>query len=169
MRRHKEFRRKIAEKAEALAKSKMESAVVEMVAAFKPQAQVWAEPEPMPPPQIERPIWFAPAAAVESLSSRLYPRVQDIQRAVCSYYGISRMELMSPRRAQPLTLYRQIAFYLCKELTPLSLPFIGDRFGGRDHTTVLHGLRKIARLLPHNEQLAFDVASLIEQITGTQQ
>src|SRR5688572_2494140 len=66
-----------------------------------------------------------------------------IQRTVAAYYNVSLLELRAHRRTMPVTLYRQIAMYLCKELTANSLPAIGRQFGGRDHTTVLHAWRKI--------------------------
>ncbi len=147
MRRHKEFRRKIAEKAEALARSKMESAVVEMVAA----------------PQ-KSDCWFGPVDCLRGL-----PTVETIQKAVCKYYGVSRMDLLSARRTWDVMRPRQIGYYLSKELALRSLPDIGRRFGGRDHTSALWGIKKIKRLLLKDAELAQDVACLIEKITGTQQ
>ena len=69
--------------------------------------------------------------------------IRRIQRTVAAYYNVSLLELRAHRRTMPVTLYRQIAMYLCKELTANSLPAIGRQFGGRDHTTVLHAWRKI--------------------------
>jgi chromosomal replication initiator protein len=64
------------------------------------------------------------------------------------------------RRTWDIMLPRQIGYYLCKHLTPLSLPAIGRRFGGRDHTTALSGIRKIERLLPSDEGLRAQIAAL---------
>jgi hypothetical protein len=72
--------------------------------------------------------------------------IRRIQRTVAAYYNVGLIDLRSQRRTQPVTFYRQIAMYLCKELTTNSLPAIGRRFSGRDHTTVLHAWRKIAPL-----------------------
>lgn len=63
-------------------------------------------------------------------------------------FGFSPEDMQSPSRRQPLVLSRQIAMYLCRELTDLSLPKIGKLFGGRDHTTVIHAVDKVTRLLP---------------------
>lgn len=70
-------------------------------------------------------------------------RIEDIQRIVARHYNVSKSELLSNRRTRTIVRPRQIAMYLAKALTPRSLPEIGRRFGGRDHTTVLHAVRKI--------------------------
>ncbi len=70
-------------------------------------------------------------------------RIEDIQRVVARHYNVSKSELLSNRRTRTIVRPRQIAMYLAKMLTPRSLPEIGRRFGGRDHTTVLHAVRKI--------------------------
>jgi chromosomal replication initiator protein len=69
--------------------------------------------------------------------------VELIQKTVADYYKIKVAEMYSKRRPSSIALPRQIAMYLAKELTQKSLPEIGERFGGRDHTTVLHAVRKI--------------------------
>ena len=69
--------------------------------------------------------------------------IRRIQKTVAAFYNVSVLELRSHRRTMPVTFYRQIAMYLCKELTTHSLPAIGRQFGGRDHTTVLHAWRKV--------------------------
>ena len=70
-------------------------------------------------------------------------RIEDIQRIVARHYNVSKTELLSNRRTRTIVKPRQVAMYLSKVLTPRSLPEIGRRFGGRDHTTVLHAVRKI--------------------------
>ena len=70
-------------------------------------------------------------------------RIEDIQRIVARHYNVSKTELLSNRRTRTIVKPRQVAMYLAKVLTPRSLPEIGRRFGGRDHTTVLHAVRKI--------------------------
>jgi chromosomal replication initiator protein len=70
-------------------------------------------------------------------------RIEEIQRIVARHYNVSKQDLLSNRRTRTIVKPRQIAMYLAKTLTPRSLPEIGRRFGGRDHTTVLHAVRKI--------------------------
>lgn len=70
-------------------------------------------------------------------------RVEDIQRVVARHYNVPRTDLLSNRRTRMIVRPRQVAMYLAKMMTPRSLPEIGRRFGGRDHTTVLHAVRKI--------------------------
>ncbi|MCB8829719.1 chromosomal replication initiator protein DnaA, partial [Escherichia coli] len=70
-------------------------------------------------------------------------RIEEIQRIVARHYNVSKQDLLSNRRTRTIVKPRQIAMYLAKMLTPRSLPEIGRRFGGRDHTTVLHAVRKI--------------------------
>jgi chromosomal replication initiator protein len=70
-------------------------------------------------------------------------RIEDIQRVVARHYNVSKTELLSNRRTRTVVKPRQVAMYLAKVMTPRSLPEIGRRFGGRDHTTVLHAVRKI--------------------------
>ena len=73
-------------------------------------------------------------------------KIEDIQRAVARHYNVSRADMLSSRRTANVVRPRQIAMYLAKTLTLRSLPEIGRRFGGRDHTTVLHAVRKIENL-----------------------
>ncbi len=87
-------------------------------------------------------------------------RIEDIQRAVSRHYNVSRTELLSNRRTRTIVRPRQIAMYLAKTLTPRSLPEIGRRFGGRDHTTVLHAVRKIEGLSETDKMLAREIELL---------
>ena len=73
-------------------------------------------------------------------------RIEDIQKLVATHYQVSRADILSARRTATVVRPRQIAMFLAKALTPRSLPEIGRRFGGRDHTTVLHAVRKIEGL-----------------------
>jgi chromosomal replication initiator protein len=88
------------------------------------------------------------------------PRIEDIQRVVARHYNVSKTELLSNRRTRTIVKPRQIAMYLAKIMTPRSLPEIGRRFGGRDHTTVLHAVRKIEDLSDHDEKLAQELELL---------
>lgn len=84
-------------------------------------------------------------------------KIEDIQRICAKHYGVPRQDLLSSRRTRNVVLPRQTAMYLSKALTLRSLPEIGRRFGGRDHTTVLHAVRKIEELIKTDQQLAQDV------------
>lgn len=83
-----------------------------------------------------------------------------IARAVCQHYGFTPTDVFSERRTKNLMRPRQVAYYLCKELTTQSLPCIGRVLGGRDHTTILHGVQKITRLLATDAKLAADIAAI---------
>ena len=87
-------------------------------------------------------------------------RIEDIQRIVARHYNVSRQELVSNRRTRVIVKPRQIAMYLAKMLTPRSFPEIGRRFGGRDHTTVLHAVRKIEELINGDTKLGHEVELL---------
>ena len=74
-------------------------------------------------------------------------KIEDIQRAVALHFGVSKVDMLSSRRTRTVVRPRQVAMYLAKTMTPRSLPEIGRRFGNRDHTTVLHAVRKVDALL----------------------
>ena len=87
-------------------------------------------------------------------------RIEDIQRAVSRHYNVSRTDMLSNRRTRQIVKPRQIAMYLAKMMTPRSLPEIGRRFGGRDHTTVLHAVRKVESMIADDGQLAKELELL---------
>jgi chromosomal replication initiator protein len=87
-------------------------------------------------------------------------RIEDIQRIVARHYNVSKTELLSNRRTRTIVKPRQVAMYLSKVMTPRSLPEIGRRFGGRDHTTVLHAVRKIEDLSGSDNTLAQELELL---------
>ncbi|MBO6540992.1 MAG: chromosomal replication initiator protein DnaA [Rhizobiaceae bacterium] len=87
-------------------------------------------------------------------------RIEDIQRVVARHYNVSKTELLSNRRTRTIVKPRQVAMYLSKVMTPRSLPEIGRRFGGRDHTTVLHAVRKIEGLSGNDNTLAQEIELL---------
>lgn len=91
-------------------------------------------------------------------------KIEDIQRVVSSHYQLSKQDLLSARRNRAIVLPRQVAMYLAKSMTPRSLPEIGRRFGNRDHTTVLHAVRKIEKLLASDTSLARDVENLKRRV-----
>ncbi len=86
--------------------------------------------------------------------------VEEIQRKVSDYYNIRLSDIIGPKRLRSYARPRQVAMYLCKQLTSRSLPEIGRRFGGRDHTTIMHGVRRIEELKVTDGQIAEDVEML---------
>lgn len=86
--------------------------------------------------------------------------VEEIQRKVSEHYNIRLSEMIGPKRVRTIARPRQIAMYLAKQLTSRSLPEIGRRFGGRDHTTVMHGVRKIEELRMLDNQMDEDLELL---------
>jgi chromosomal replication initiator protein len=107
------------------------------------------------------------AAAVRDLShtpEAIRVRIDDILQIISKHYSVSRPDLLSPRRARSIVRPRQIGMYLAKKLTSRSLPEIGKRFGGRDHSTVLHAVRKIEELLKADEKLAREIALLTRMV-----
>jgi len=106
-----------------------------------------------------------PAAeeAIRDLIKHREPRrvkIEDIQRLVANHYNVSRADILSSRRTATVVRPRQIAMYLAKSLTLRSLPEIGRRFGGRDHTTVLHAVRKIEGMVGKDTELAGEIDHL---------
>ncbi len=91
-------------------------------------------------------------------------KIEDIQRVVARQYNVSRADLLSSRRTANVVRPRQVAMYLAKTLTLRSLPEIGRRFGGRDHTTVLHAVRKIENLVSTDSALAEEIELLKRQL-----
>jgi chromosomal replication initiator protein len=91
-------------------------------------------------------------------------KIDDILKIVGRHYNVGRTDLLSPRRARAVVVPRQIGMYLAKKLTARSLPEIGRRFGGRDHSTVLHAVRKIDEQIKGDEKLAREVALLIRLV-----
>jgi chromosomal replication initiator protein len=92
--------------------------------------------------------------------------IEDIQRKVADYYNIRLTDLLSPRRSRVVARPRQVAMYLAKTLTTRSLPEIGRKFGGRDHTTVIHAVRKIGELRQTDAALNEDISVLQRMIEG---
>ncbi|WLS91576.1 chromosomal replication initiator protein DnaA [Gilliamella apicola] len=91
--------------------------------------------------------------------------IENIQKTVAEYYKIKVSDLLSKRRSRSVARPRQVAMALAKELTNKSLPEIGDGFGGRDHTTVLHACRKIAELKEENNDIKEDYSNLIRTLS----
>lgn len=91
--------------------------------------------------------------------------ISNIQKTVVDYYKIRLADLLSKKRTRSIVRPRQLAMSLCKELTNHSLPEIGDAFGGRDHTTVLHACRKIAELKEEESMIKEDYTNLLRTLT----
>jgi chromosomal replication initiator protein len=92
--------------------------------------------------------------------------VENIQKTVAEYYKIRIADLLSKRRSRSIARPRQVAMALAKELTNHSLPEIGDAFGGRDHTTVLHACRKIKELRESERRIGEDYMNLLRTLAG---
>ncbi len=92
--------------------------------------------------------------------------IDEIQRACAAHFRIDLSEMRSARRARAVARPRQVAMYLAKKLTPRSLPEIGRIFGGRDHSTVIHAVRKIESLRKENADLDSDIRTLQRQLAG---
>jgi chromosomal replication initiator protein len=100
-----------------------------------------------------------------SLQARLVT-IENIQKTVADYYKVRVSDLLSERRSRSVARPRQVAMALAKELTGHSLPEIGEAFGGRDHTTVLHACRRILALRGEDQRIAEDYQNLLRTLTG---
>jgi chromosomal replication initiator protein len=92
--------------------------------------------------------------------------IDNIQKTTAEYFNIKVGDLLSKRRSRTIARPRQLAMAIAKELTNHSLPEIGDAFGGRDHTTVLHACRKVAELRASNADIAEDYRNLSRLLSG---
>ncbi len=90
--------------------------------------------------------------------------IEEIQKQVARHYNIRLAEMVGPKRVRNFARPRQVAMYLCKQLTSRSLPEIGRHFGGRDHTTVMHGVRRIEELRAQDAQIEEDLELLRRQL-----
>lgn len=104
---------------------------------------------------------------IRDLVNGIEPRrikIEDILRLVSRHYGVSKSDILSPRRHRSVVWPRQIGMYLAKQLTTRSLPEIGRRFGDRDHTTVLHAIRKIEGEIGNDSRLKDEIEELKRQL-----
>lgn len=92
--------------------------------------------------------------------------VENIQKTVADYYKVRVADLLSKRRSRSIARPRQVAMALAKELTSHSLPEIGDAFGGRDHTTVLHACKRIREFRDTDQRIGEDYLNLLRTLTG---
>lgn len=94
------------------------------------------------------------------------PTVSTIQKAVAEHFRMTVTDLLSARQARSVARPRQVGMWLCRQLTKRSLPDIGRRFGGKDHTTVLHAVRRIEELRQTDHEVRYHCASLLEKLGG---
>jgi hypothetical protein len=94
------------------------------------------------------------------------PQLYVIRKRVCEHFQVPLADFLGPRRDAPTVLARHVAYYLATKITVQSLPEIGRRFGGKDHTTILHGSRRIARLIETDSGLADAVDTLTKALKG---
>jgi chromosomal replication initiator protein len=92
--------------------------------------------------------------------------IEEIQRKVSDHYNIRLSDMIGPKRTRCYARPRQVAMYLCKQMTSRSLPEIGRRFGGRDHTTIMHGVKRIDELRIQDAQIAEDLELLRRTLEG---
>lgn len=105
--------------------------------------------------------------AIRDLIHTAKPRrisIDDILREIGRHFSVAKSDLLSPRRARSIVRPRQIGMYLAKQLTTRSLPEIGRRFGGRDHSTVLHAIRKVNELMEKDEELVKEIGELTRKL-----
>jgi chromosomal replication initiator protein len=100
-----------------------------------------------------------------TLQARLVT-VENIQKTVADYYKLRIADLLSKRRSRSVARPRQVAMALAKELTTHSLPEIGDAFGGRDHTTVMHACKRIKELREVEPRIQEDFSNLLRTLAG---
>lgn len=124
------------------------------VVTTRPRAQLPALVMDIRPWEALRPAGYVAPPAPPRIT------IHAVQRAAARHFGVTRDELISERRTMPLVRYRQVAMFLTKQLTGRSLPEIGRQFGNRDHTTVLHAVRKITELLRHDPKTRDAVAAI---------
>lgn len=125
-------------------------------------------PKPKPKPIIPYPynmgwegMWFYDLVNVRPVTPYSPNiKVEEIQRAVIDHFKMTKVEFFSRRRTQNIVWPRQVAMYLCKTLTTRSLPEIGRKFGGKDHTTVLHAVRKVELHCAVDEAIRQEIAEI---------
>jgi hypothetical protein len=127
-----------------------------------------APPSPPPEPELVKPQPIRVFVSTHFVGGGgiigTYPSIESIIKYVSATFGVSVLDIKAARRTNNIVLPRQIAVYIATQMTLRSLPEIGRRFGGRDHTTVLHAKKKIARLIECDPHFAEIVARLMDEI-----
>lgn len=121
------------------------------------------------PPPLEEDVVVSHVAIAAETPVCLSPlgsgsRVSRIQKIVCDRYGLKLVRMLSRERTMNVSGPRQIAMYLCKRVALKSLPEIGRRFGGRDHTTVLHAVRKVEAMMADDPAFNVEIQGMIQAI-----
>lgn len=154
----------------------IETRAAELAAAKLRAALEVAHPKPAPakhsPVAADPPIYFPPMKepwfSIDGATLVKPLTIRDIQIAVCDRVGMTLAEFLGERRQAPVVHARQVAMYLAKVLTGRSTPEIGRRFGGRDHTTILHAIKKIKRECgddpAHPECFKVETADLVKSL-----
>lgn len=120
---------------------------------------------PESPPIIIEPMPKLPSVIVEPEPETTRPlMIQEIMKATAKYFQISHRDIICARRNKRIVIPRQIAMYLCRELTLKSLPEIGRCLGGKDHTTIMHGARKITFLRTIDPELNSHVLAVAKTL-----
>ncbi|MCL2022523.1 MAG: chromosomal replication initiator protein DnaA [Betaproteobacteria bacterium] len=109
---------------------------------------------------------LAREALKELISSTRNISIEEIQKTVAGYYKVKLADLLSKKRSRSIARPRQVAMWLCKEVTPCSYPMIGEAFGGRDHTTVIHAFRTIEEIKTQDNTLKHDLHVLTQCFKG---
>lgn len=136
--------------------------VVEVVPVPNLPEESWEERQRRLYPKLKRPWFTVLDDGVPLERERL--SLEKIRQVVARHYGATDVDLLSARRTANIVLPRQIAMYLAKRVTLRSLPEIGRRFGGRDHTTVLHAVRKIGELIRNDASFAAKVEAITAEL-----
>lgn len=157
---HNERKERLARIEASAARLKERSAAVDAMASAIDALTEQGPADPdTAPPLVKRKPWFR-------MLGMDAPAVRDIQECVAEFYGHSYTDLVSSRREQPLTFHRQVAMMITKQVTKKSLPEIGRLFGGRDHTTVLHGVRKAEAVYKDDIKLQSEVGEIRLRLEG---
>lgn len=117
--------------------------------------------------QRQKEIWFQIIDGPIECGPSKQIDIKRIQQVVAKHFDVDRMDILSARRLKEFAVPRQVAMYLSRKLTLRSFPEIGRRFGDRDHTTVIHGARKIARMMIADPAFGDMVRGLAKQLGGT--
>ena len=124
--------------------------------------------QPLTPGLVEHVLGHLHAVTPPNARPLGKPSIDQIQELTCGALGLDQADLTSAKRGRQVVYARQVAMYLCREMTDLSLPAIGQRFGGRDHTTVLHAHRQVRSRVLTDDSTRKLVDKLVEQLdTGT--
>ena len=118
------------------------------------------EPKVVPPVEITIAEMFGSS---EDIGQRL-PRLEEIKVAVCNFYRVRAIDLLSARRTKDIAFPRQVAMWLGRRVTLQSFPAIGRYFGGRDHSTAVHAVAKIDRLIGDGDRVTQHVVSIAEAL-----